>query len=491
MSLCLGMGVEDLRKSKIANREKLQKAGVNPYPYKFKKTAQNSELQDKYSKLKAGKEKNESYSVAGRITAMRGLGKIMFCDLADESEKIQIVFRNEKTKQFELTRFLDIGDFVGIKGTVFRTKRGELSILAKNFEVLSKSIMPLPDKWHGLKDVEVRYRHRALDLIMQPENKEIFVVRSKIIDALRGFLKQNEFLEVETPLLQPVYGGANAEPFKTHANAWDTDFYLSISPELYLKRLLVAGYEKVFTICKNFRNEDIDKTHNPEFTMTEFYQSYADYEDMMKLTEKLVEHVAKQVIGKTKIEYQGTKIDLKAPWKRMTMIEAIKKVAGLDVEKMSEKEMIKKIEATGAVFDKPKKWGWIVNELFEATVEDKLVQPTFITNHPKETTPLCKEKRGNPKLVERFEPYINGWEIGNGYSELNDPIKQRRLFEEQERETKLKKKHPKDIAFLDALEYGMPPAGGMGIGIDRLVMLLTNQPTIKDVIFFPQLRPER
>jgi lysyl-tRNA synthetase class 2 len=484
------MAAEDLRKSKIANKEKLQKAGINPYPYRFTKTAQNRGLQEKWAKLKAGKEKKNVYSLAGRITAMRGLGKITFCDIADETGKIQAVFRKEKTKQFELTKALDIGDFVGVKGRVFRTKRGELSILAKSFEVLSKSIMPLPDKWHGLKDVEVRYRHRALDLIMQPENRQVFVARSRIIDSLREFLKKEGFLEVETPILQPVYGGANAEPFKTHAKAWDADFYLSISPELYLKRLLVAGYEKVFTVCKNFRNEDIDKTHNPEFTMSEFYQAYADYNDMMKLTEKLVEYIAKKVVEKTKIEYQGKKIDLKAPWKRMTMVEALKKVANLDVEKMSEASMIKEIERAGATFDKPKTWGWLVNELFEATVEDKLVQPTFITDHPKETIPLCKEKRGNPKLIERFEPYINGWEVGNGYSELNDPIKQRALFEEQEKETKFKEKHPKDTGFLEALEYGMPPAGGMGIGIDRLVILLTNQPTIKDVILFPQLRPE-
>ena len=484
------MAVEDLKKSKLANRKALEKAGIGVYPYSFNRTAKLPELQKKYSKLKPGKEKKESYNVAGRVTAIRGFGAMSFIDLCDEGGKLQIVFKKGKTKSIENTKHLDIGDFLGVKGTIFRTKRGELSILAKNFEVLSKSLMPLPDKWHGLKDVEARYRNRPLDLIMQPENREIFVKRAKIIDAVREILKKEGFLEVETPLLQPVYGGANAKPFITHANAWDTNLYLSISPELYLKRLLVAGYEKVFTVCKNFRNEDVDKTHNPEFTMTEFYQAYADYNDMMKLTEKIVSGIAKKVVGKTKIEYQGKKIDLKAPWKRITMSGAIKKFAGLDVEKMSEEDMIKEIEKTGAKFDKPKKWGWIVNELFEATVEDKLIQPTFITDHPKETIPLCKEKRGNPKLIERFEPYINGWEIGNGYSELNDPVKQRKLFEEQERETKLEDRHPKDTGFLKALEYGMPPAGGMGIGIDRLVILLTNQKTIKDVIFFPQLRPE-
>jgi len=485
------MAAEDLKNSKLANKEKLIEAGINPYPYKFKKTTQAQELQKKHEKLKPGQEKNDSNAIAGRATAIRNLGKMAFADITDETGKIQAVFKKGQTKSFEIINKLDIGDFIGVKGTPFRTQRGELSILAKQFELLSKSIMPLPDKWHGLKDVEIRYRNRALDLIMQPENKQIFKKRSQIIDALREFLKNKGFLEVETPLLQPVYGGANAEPFKTHANAWDTDFYLSISPELYLKRLLVGGYEKVFTICKNFRNEDVDKTHNPEFTMTEFYQAYADYEDMMKLTEQLFEYVAKKTLGTTKIEYQGKKIELKAPWKRMTMAQAIKKHSGIDVETASEEEMLKEIEKRGKAFDKPKKWGWIVNELFEAVAEDKLLQPTFITDHPKETTPLCKEKRGDPRLVERFEPYINSWEVGNGYSELNDPIKQRKLFEEQEKETKLKEKHPKDNAFIDALEYGMPPAGGMGIGIDRMVILMTNQPTIKDVILFPQLRPEK
>ena len=485
------MAAEDLKNSKIANKEKLAAAGINPYPYRFKKTANAKELQEKYSELKPGQGKEDNYSAAGRAMAIRNLGKMAFLDIADQDGKIQAVFKQGETKNFEIADSLDIGDFVGVKGTIFRTKRGELSLMAKEFELLSKSIMPLPDKWHGLKDIEIRYRNRALDLIMQPENREIFAKRSRIIDELREFLKKRGFLEVETPLLQPVYGGANAEPFKTHANAWDTDFYLSISPELYLKRLLVGGYEKVFTICKNFRNEDVDKTHNPEFTMTEFYQAYADYEDMMKLTEQLVEHIAKTVAGTTKIEYQGKKIDLKAPWKRMTMIEALKKIAGLDVEKMSEKEMLQKIQEAGKTFEKPMKWGWLVNELFSATVESSLIQPTFIIDYPKETTPLCKEKRGDPRLVERFEPYINGWEIGNGYSELNDPKKQRELFEEQEKETRLKEKHPKDTDFIDVMEYGMPPAGGAAIGIDRLVMLLTNQPTIKDVILFPQMRPEK
>jgi len=485
------MAVEDLRKSKLSNRESLEKAGINPYPYRFAKNADAASLQEKYAKLKPGKETKDSYAVAGRVTAVRGLGKISFLDLMDGTGKIQAVLRKGNTRGIENARFVDIGDFLGVKGAIFRTQRGELSLLGTSFEMLSKSLMPLPDKWHGLKDIEVRYRQRALDLIMQPENKAVFIERSKVIDTLRESLKTRGFLEVETPLLQPVYGGANAEPFKTHANAWDTDLYLSISPELYLKRLLVAGYERVFTVCKNFRNEDVDKTHNPEFTMTEFYQAYADYNDMMKITESIVEEIAKKVVGKTKIDYQGTKIELKAPWKRMTMIEALKKIGHFDVESMGEKEMLAEIDKTGAKFEKPETWGWLVNGLFETTIEEKLVQPTFITDHPKETTPLCKENRKDQRLVERFEPYINGWEIGNGYSELNDPIKQRALFEEQETQTKLKEKHPKDSAFLDALEFGMPPAGGMGIGIDRLVILLTNQKTIKDVIFFPQLRPEK
>jgi lysyl-tRNA synthetase class 2 len=348
----------------------------------------------------------------------------------------------------------------------------------------------MPEKWHGLVDKEERYRKRYLDLTMNPEVRKTFEIRAKIIDAIREFLNSKGFLEVETPLMQPVYGGAEAKPFITHLNALDMDLYMSISPELYLKRLIVGGYEKVYTICKNFRNEGIDKSHNPEFTMLEIYQAYADYDDMMNLFEEIYEYALKKVLGKTEIEYQGQKLNFKKPWAKVPMVDGLKK-QGIDVKKMSDKELLKKAKELKLDADETSR-GLIIAELAKELVEPKLMQPSHLMNHTKETTPLCKVKRGAPELIERSEPFAYGMELGNIYSELNDPLLQRKTLEEQSKE--LKKAglaHPVDEDFINALEYGMPPTGGLGLGIDRMIMLLTDSPSIRDVILFPFMRSEK
>jgi len=375
---------------------------------------------------------------------------------------------------------------------IFRSDRGELSVLAKKVEILSKSILPLPEKWHGLQDKEERYRKRYLDLIMNPEAKEVLDKREKIIDAIREFMKAKKFNEVETPLLQTIYGGANARPFKTHLNTLDIDLFLAISPELYLKRLIVGGYDKVFTIARNFRNEGIDRWHNPEFTMMEIYQAYADYNDMMELFEDLYVYVSKKVNGSTKVKFRNKTIDFKKPWKRMTMVQAIKKFVKIDVNDMGAKELLEFIKKHN-VNVKGETWGWAVHAIFEHFCEEKIEKPTFILDYPLETTPLCKLHRNDKlcRVIERFEPICMGTELGNAYSELNNPILQRTLLEEQEKMLSEgdEEAHPYDEDFVNALEIGMPPTGGLGIGIDRMIMLLTGQESIRDVIMFPFMKP--
>ncbi len=484
----------DLVKAKKDNLRKLRDKKINPYPYIFDITGYAKEISEKFSKLK-NEEKGKAFSVAGRVMIKRSFGAIAFVNIRDTTGDIQFFLRKGDTPKeaFDLLELIDSGDIIGAKGPVYKTQKGQLSILVKEIIVLSKSILPLPEKFHGLQDIEIRQRKRYLDLIMNPEVKEVFRKRSEIISVVREFLNKEGFLEVEIPVLQPSFGGAAAHPYITTSNAWKSNFYLSVSPELYLKRLLVGGYEKVYTICKNFRNEDVDKTHNPEFTMLEFYAAYKDLDYVMKLTEKMFEFTAKKVLGTTKIEYQGKKIDLKAPWPRYKLIDLLKKESKLDVEKMSVKELLKIAEKEGIeIDDDMKKKGLVIQELFEHFCEDKLIQPCFITERPIEVTPLCKPSREKPtELIEGAEPYMVGWEAGNGYSELNDPILQRQFFEEQKEQGKAKgEQHPKDEEFLEAISYGMPPAGGMGIGIDRMIMLLTNSPTIRDVILFPQMRPE-
>ena len=478
---------EQIVKERLRKIDELKRQGINPYPYKFDKKNSISEC----LKIKNGKVKT-----AGRLMAKREFGKIIFARIRDFSGEIQIVFQEKETpkKFFDLFRkYADTGDFLGVEGKIYKTKTGEHSILAKNIEILSKSILPLPEKWHGLQDKEERYRRRYLDLIMNKEVKEVFDKREKIIDVIREFLKKKGFNEIDTPYLQTIYGGAKATPFKTHLNSLDIDLYLAISPELYLKRLIVGGYDKVFTIARNFRNEGIDRWHNPEFTMMEIYQAYADYNDMMELFEEIYEYSCKKVNGSTKIVFREKQIDFKRPWKRATMREIIKKCAKIDVNKMNEKALLSFCSKNN-IMVKDETWGWAVQAIFEHFCEGKIEQPTFILDHPSDTTPLCKAHR-NEKLcrfIERFEPFCMGIELGNAYSELNDPLIQRKLLEEQQKMLNKgdKEANPFDEDFVNAIETGMPPTGGLGLGIDRMIMFLTGQDSIRDVIAFPFMKPE-
>ena len=486
---------EEIINAKKRKLEEIRKKGINPYPYKFEFDNYSEDLKNKFSKLKNNQKSNIKVSLAGRVMTIRNLGKLIFVTLLDGKGKIQIILQKQETDEedFKLFRLIDVGDFIGVHGRVMKTKTGEVSVIVKNLKILSKSLLPLPEKWHGIQDKEERYRKRYLDLIMNPEVKEIFEKRAKILDYIRELLKKKGFIEIETPYLQTIYGGAKARPFKTHLNSLDIDLFLAISPELYLKRLIVGGYDKVFTISRNFRNEGIDRWHNPEFTMMEIYWTYKDYNDMMDLFEEIYEYVAKKINNTTKVKFRGKIIDFKKPWKRMTMCAAIKKYAKIDVKKMSEKQLCSFVNKN-KINCKEKSWGWLVQAIFEHFCENKIEQPTFILDHPLETTPLCKTHRDDKlcRLIERFEPFCMGAELGNAYSELNNPIIQRELLEEQQKALKKgdKEANPLDNDFINALEIGMPPTGGLGLGIDRMVMLLTGKDSIRDVIMFPFMRPE-
>lgn len=478
-----------LIKERIIKLNAIIEKGINPYPYSFKKTNSAKDLHEKFDSLKPEEHTKTKVSIAGRIKTLRVMGKVSFLDIEDGSGKIQLYFNANNLNNYKLIKKIENGDWIGVKGLIFKTRTGELTVDVKKFEILSKAIRPLPSNWYGLKDPEVRYRRRELDLIMNQDVKEIFIMRTKAMKYLREFLDKKGFMEVETPLLQPVYGGANAKPFTTKLNALDMKLYLSIAPELYLKRLIIGGFEKVYTICKNFRNEGIDKSHNPEFTMMECYAAYWDYNDVMKLTEQMYAYVFKKVIGKTKIDYEGKILDFTPPWKRLTMYGAVKNYTGINVEKLSKEEILKRIKEKNLKVDNIKTKGLIVMELFEEYCEEKIIQPTFIIDQPKESSPLCKVHRKNPDLIERFEPFANGMEIGNAYSELNDPFVQRKHFEEQKKLLKeAGNPHPLDEGFLEALEQGMPPTGGLGIGFDRMVMFLTSKHSIRDVILFPFMK---
>ncbi len=485
---------ESLINQRLEKLQEIRKLDVDPYPYSYNKTHDAKEILKEFSHLKAEEKTNNKVSIAGRLITIRGMGKAAFAHMQDATEKIQVYIREDEVgeKNYALFKKLDMGDIVGIEGLVFKTKTGEITVWIKKLELLCKSLRPLPEKFHGLKDVEIRYRQRYVDLIANPEVREVFRKRTQITKAVRDFLEEKGYIEVDIPTLQPQYGGANARPFKTHINAWNMPLYLSISPELYLKRLIVGGFEKVYSLSKNFRNEGADKTHNPEFTMMECYAAYQDYNDMMQLTEDLYCYVAKKVLGTTKIEYQGKEIELKKPWKRITMSDALKEYGKLDLKKYSDKQLYEKAKELNLEVTNKTPLGLVIQALFEELVEEHLIQPIFITDHPKETTALCKEKRGNEELIERFEPFINGWEMGNAYSELNDAIKQKELLKKQEEEGRggNEEYHPMDEDFINALEIGMPPTGGLGLGIDRMIMLLTNASTIRDVIFFPTMRPK-
>ncbi len=489
------------RQEQIINEKKkrlkeLIKQGINPYPHKFDIKDFSSEIKIKHDKLKENQESKTKVSVAGRLMIKRNLGKLIFATIQDSKGKLQIVLQKGKTDAKTIDffkKYIDVGDIIGCKGNVIKTKTGEVSVLVKKLKLLSKSLLPLPEKWHGLQDKEERYRKRYLDLIMNPDVKKVFEKRGKIIAGIREVLTKKGIIEVETPYLQTIYGGANARPFKTKLNALDIDLFLSISPELYLKRLIVGGYGKVFTISRNFRNEGIDRWHNPEFTMMEVYIAYADYNDMMDLFEEIYEYCCKRINNSTKVKFRGKTIDFKRPWKRMTMSQAIKKYVEIDVEKMNEKEIFGFIEKN-KLHCKGRTWGWAVQEIFEHFCEDKIMQPTFILDHPLETTPLCKIHRDDKlcRVIERFEPFCMGVELGNAYSELNDPILQKTLLKEQQKALKKgdKEANPLDEDFINAIEIGMPPTGGLGLGIDRMVMLLTGKDSIRDVILFPFMKPE-
>ncbi len=484
--------IDEYEENRKNNFKKLLDNNIETYPYTFNKTHTTDEIIKKHSSLKEDEYSKEKAIVAGRILLIRNLGKICFLDLYDFTGKIQIVLKetniNETTKI--ILDSLDRGDVVGVSGTIFKTKRGEISIDAENLTFLSKAFLPLPEKYHGVKDAELKYRKRYLDWMINKESRDVFIIRAKVISLIREFLNKKGFLEVETPLLQPLYGGANARPFITESFVWKRNLYLSISPELYLKRLLVGGFEKVYTICKNFRNEGVDKSHNPEFTMLELYEVYKDYNDAMDIFEEMLEYVVTNIFNTTKIIYQEKEFDFKRPWQKLTMKDAIKKYANIDVDKLSDEEVKKLLLENKIVLEEYKR-GLAIAELFEHFCEDKLKGPIHIIDHPKETTPLCKLHRKDKTLIERNEPYLNSMELGNIYSELNDSFLQEELMNEQKEQGKSKgENHPVDTDFIESLKYGMPPAYGIGMGIDRLVIILTNSQNIRDVILFPLLREE-
>ncbi len=484
---------ENLNEMLMMRREKLKKLkeiGKDPFVIeKYEYTHHSTTIKDKFEELE-----EETVSVAGRIMSRRGHGKVCFMDLQDSKGKIQIFIKMDviEKEEYEHLNLLDIGDIIGVKGEVFKTKTGEVSIRAKEITLLTKSLQILPEKFHGLKDPDLRYRQRYVDLIVNPEVKETFILRSKIIKAIREYLDDRGFLEVDTPILNTVAGGANARPFITHHNSLGIDMYLRIANELYLKRLIVGGFEKVYEMGRMFRNEGMSYKHNPEFTNIELYQAYADYEDMMELTENLVAYVAEKTLGTVVIEYQGKKIDLTPPWRRITMIDAIKEYTGVDFNTINtDEEAIEVAKAKGLEIEPGMKRGHVISEMFEEFCEEHLVQPTFVTHHPVEVSPLAKRNPEDPRLTNRFEAFINTWEIANAFSELNDPIDQKERFLEQvkQREAGDHEAHMMDSDFINALEVGLPPTGGLGIGVDRLIMILTNQPTIRDVILFPTMKP--
>ncbi len=482
---------EELNELLAVRRSKLQAlydAGVDPYGEKFERTHYAQEIIDNFDSLEGQKT-----VIAGRLMSFRTHGKASFSDLMDESGRIQLYLRVNTLGEeaYKFATQLDIGDIVGVSGTIFRTRRGEISVEVETLRLLAKSLRPLPDKWHGLKDIDLRYRQRYVDLIVNPDVREVFRKRSQIIQCLRDFLNSRGFMEVETPMLHPIAGGANARPFVTHHNTLDMDLYLRIAPELYLKRLLVGGFEKVYEVGKNFRNEGISTKHNPEYTSCEIYEAYANADDMMRLTEEIFAYIAQEVVGSTKIVFQGQEIDLTPPWPRKPMLEAIYEYAGVDLAGLSDEEARKLAKEKGLAIPDNATYGHVVEEFFDEFVEPHLIQPIFITDHPVEVSPLAKRKKDNPNLTDRFEPFIVTWEVANGFTELNDPIDQAERFRKQmeQRERGDEEAHMMDADFIRALEYGMPPAGGLGIGIDRMVMLLTDSPSIRDVLLFPHMRP--
>ncbi len=463
--------------------------GINPYPYTYDRNHTTQEIIKNFEELK-----DKKSSVAGRIINIRKMGGIYFIDLLDQSGKIQILIKKDTINEeyLKIIENSDVADIIGVKGVVTKTTRGEISIAAEEIIVLAKSLRSLPEKFHGLKDTELRYRKRHLDLIMNPKVKEFFIIRSKILKSMREFLDNRGYIEFETPVLQEVYGGANAEPFITKHNALDENRFLRISDELYLKRLIIGGFEKVYEVSKDFRNEDIDSTHNPEFTQIECYEAYKDYEDYMKMVEELLSGIVKKLFNSYKITYQGKELDFTPPFKRIYWVDELKKKSGIDVSELTDKEA-EKVAKTEKLEIKIKNSYHVADALFDKYIKPELFNPSFVLDFPAYMCPLTKDKRGNAKLSERFELYITGKEEGNCYSELTDPIEQRKKFEEQEKERKEgdSEAPPSDEEFLEAIEYGMPPTAGLGISIDRLAMILTDNVSIKEVLAFPAMRKEK
>ncbi|QCX33776.1 lysine--tRNA ligase [Caloramator sp. E03] len=487
----------ELIRQRIQKLEELKKNGQDPFEIvKYDRSHTSKDVKENFSELEG-----KTVRVAGRLMSKRVHGKAGFSDIHDRYGKLQLYVKIDDVGEEKLKFFktLDIGDIIGVEGFVFKTKTDEISVHVKDFVLLTKSLRPLPEKWHGLKDPDLRYRQRYVDLIVNPDVKDTFMKRTQIIKAIRKFLDDREFVEVDTPILSTIASGAAARPFVTHSNALDIDLYLRIATELYLKRLIVGGFEKVYEMGKNFRNEGIDIRHNPEFTAIELYQAYADYNDMMELTENLVAYCAKEVLGTTKVTYQGTEIDFTPPWNRITMIDAVKKYAGVDFKEIKTDEEAREIAKKLNVVDELKKKlsdctkGDILNAVFEAYAEKHLIQPTFVIDYPVEISPLTKKKKDDPTLTERFEAFVFAREIANAYSELNDPIDQKNRFIQQLKERELgdDEAYMMDDDFVNALEIGMPPTGGLGIGIDRLIMFLTDSYSIRDVILFPTMKPTK
>ncbi len=478
----------EIRAIRIEKLNNLKEAGKNPFEIvKFDRKNTASEIKDNFEAFE-----NKNVVIAGRMISRRIMGKASFANILDESGSIQIYVKRDELGEEEYAEFKkhDIGDILGLEGHVFRTHMGEISVSITKMTLLSKSLLPLPEKFHGLKDPDLRYRMRYVDLIANPEVKKVFETRSKIITSIRTFLNQKGFIEVDTPILNTIPGGANARPFITHHNTLDIDMYLRIAPELYLKRLIVGGFAKVYEMGRLFRNEGMDIKHNPEFTTIELYQAYADYHDMMDITEELYNYVAMQACGTTKITYQGTEIDLGKKWRRLSMVDAVKEYTGVDFTKPLA-EAVKDCAKKGIELADGLSWGHALYEVFDRYVEENLVQPTFIVDYPVEVSPLAKRKASDPRLTERFECFITAREMGNAFSELNDPIDQKERFMQQvaEREKGDDEAQMYDEDFVMALEYGLPPTGGLGLGIDRLVMLLTDTYSIRDVLLFPTMKP--
>jgi len=486
----------DLKAQMRSKLQALQTKGLDPYQrYKYVRTHGTARIRQDYANI--GQERSkEEISTAGRIMAVRIHGKAGFADLQDRDGKVQIYVKMDEVgpERWELFKSLDRGDMIGLKGQVFRTKMGEITVAVKQFDILTKALIPYPEKFHGLQDVQTRYRQRYLDLVMNEDVRQRFVKRSRMVAFMREWLNKRGFLEVETPILQPLYGGALARPFTTHHNFLDMDLYLRIAPELYHKRCIVGDLEKVYEIGKNFRNEDIDAQHYPEYTSLELYEAYADYNDIMDLTESLLYDTAMHIVGSESIPYGEKVLDFRKPWPRITMHDAVQKYTGLDISSLKTVDAAKDAAIKLGVRDIEEcgELGKIMSEIFDQKAQPHLINPTFVIDHPLEVSPLAKRKRGNPELVERFELFINGWEFANAFSELNDPAEQEQRFLEQERhkEEGDDEAHPIDRDYVRALEYGLPPTGGLGIGIDRFAMILTNALSIKEVILFPHMKPE-